>query len=665
METESLETDSLSTVGETAIESELESELEEKTLDIKIIGDGDVRIIDAYGEVTKLGYDAETDQWTKGYPLGSEITVDASVKDETSFIYAFYIKNDNGALQKEQITGKGAEYKSTYVLNDNIQMLVVFAKVDEKEIVFDNPLDMERSYGVQTLALGDIGQNWGMYNLFTAYTIVPELGPNATYAYGHIIQVDSNGDMIYEDSTHTAYCIEYGIECPSGGYLTEEDLTVSQKDMIGYALAYGWRQQDTNYNDDLYKDVYARSEMAVTQGIIWCCTKGIFNTDSGESAMDTIINATYEPNHARDYYLQLKNKILNVDIKPSFNGKTLTLEWNEKNKRYETKVTDTNGVLEYFDYVYSGVTFSRKGNTLTIYTKNEYPEEIKVKAKREIIGGEKSVKTWNGWNGKQDMATYTENSREVTSMIRIKTKTKGGTLKLSKVSTKPHVTNENSYYSLENAVYGIYSDKECTKLVDKMTTDVSGSSNSVSLSEGDYYIKEISASKGYLLDSETYLVTVSSGKETLLEVKEVPMVGKIILTKTIHHEDINFDNGNPMFIFKLIGTCSDGKEHILYQIVDFTKDYVLANTDEHGDVHLTITFDDLPAGTYVAYELTTSRYTLEKITNIVNGVLNESKVEFTLDTVKSMEGEAEFINDNYEQQNYSDSAKVINEIRFQ
>ena len=38
-------------------------------------------------------------------------------------------------------------------------------------------------------------------------------------------------------------------------------------------------------------------------------------------------------------------------------------------------------------------------------------------------------------------------------------------------------------------------------------------------------------------------------------------------------------------------------------------------------------------------------------------------VKFTLSTSDQMEGKARFTNDNYEQQNFSDSAKVINVLK--
>ena len=115
-------------------------------------------------------------------------------------------------------------------------------------------------------------------------------------------------------------------------------------------------------------------------------------------------------------------------------------------------------------------------------------------------------------------------------------------------------------------------------------------------------------------------------------------------------------------MFKLTGTNTKNETRTLYRIVDFTKEYVKAHTDKQGNVSIMITFDQLPSGDYIVSELETSRYTIEAVSNIKNGVQINDTVKFSLTTIGSMEGSAVFINDNYEQQNFSDSAKIINEL---
>ena len=267
---------------------------------------------------------------------------------------------------------------------------------------------------------------------------------------------------------------------------------------------------------------------------------------------------------------------------------------------------------------------------------------------------------FGGEGTKQDCGTLFSESYSATTSMSVVFKATTGNLVLTKISSDSKIINDEVNYSLSGAKYGVYSNSSCTQSVGLLTTTSSGLTNTLSLSEGIYYVKEIEASKGYHLDTNVYKVVVNSGKKTELKVKEDPVLGKICLTKVIHANDINFDNGNPMFMFKLTYTDSQNNVRTWYEIVDFTKSYVDTHTDESGDVSLTVEFDELIAGTYKAYELETSRYTLESITHLKNGVKMNDTVKFTLSTSDQMEGKARFTNDNYEQQNFSDSAKVIN-----
>ena len=97
-----------------------------------------------------------------------------------------------------------------------------------------------------------------------------------------------------------------------------------------------------------------------------------------------------------------------------------------------------------------------------------------------------------------------------------------GYLNLKKVSANPELTDNNSCYSLEGAVYGVYSDSGCTAEVATLTTDASGISNTVELDAGTYYVKETKVPKGYALDTRVHTVTVTSGQTYTLSVTDLP-----------------------------------------------------------------------------------------------------------------------------------------------
>lgn len=100
-----------------------------------------------------------------------------------------------------------------------------------------------------------------------------------------------------------------------------------------------------------------------------------------------------------------------------------------------------------------------------------------------------------------------------------------GQAELYKQSANKAITQDNTSYSLEGACYGLYSDEQCTQLVQSATTDSDGHAVFANIPSGDYYVREIYPSQGYLLDESVYRVTVSSGTTTQVEgspVEEIP-----------------------------------------------------------------------------------------------------------------------------------------------
>ena len=97
------------------------------------------------------------------------------------------------------------------------------------------------------------------------------------------------------------------------------------------------------------------------------------------------------------------------------------------------------------------------------------------------------------------------------------------TLSLRKSSSNTDITNGNSCYSLANAKYGIYSNAACTSQVSTFTTNANGTSNSINLEPGTYYVKEISAPEGYYIDNTVKTVSLSSGENKVVSFTDKPM----------------------------------------------------------------------------------------------------------------------------------------------
>lgn len=91
---------------------------------------------------------------------------------------------------------------------------------------------------------------------------------------------------------------------------------------------------------------------------------------------------------------------------------------------------------------------------------------------------------------------------------------------------------KNTQYSLSGAKYQLYTNSACTtqaKDIDGnnaiLTTDANGNTNTLSMSVGTYYAKEVTPGAGYRLDSQVYTVTVTGGETATFTSAEPPAYG--------------------------------------------------------------------------------------------------------------------------------------------
>lgn len=148
-----------------------------------------------------------------------------------------------------------------------------------------------------------------------------------------------------------------------------------------------------------------------------------------------------------------------------------------------------------------------------------------------------------------------------------------GTLNLIKTSSTTINSIAETYFSLENAVYGVYSDKECNLQVGELVTNVYGKSNSISLDAGIYYIKEIAAPKGHQCNSSVYTIEVSAGKSNSISVSDTPL-SVFIIKKTSSNSNVT--EGNACYSL-------EGAEYTIYSDVACTNPLQTITTDGNGE----------------------------------------------------------------------------------
>lgn len=86
-------------------------------------------------------------------------------------------------------------------------------------------------------------------------------------------------------------------------------------------------------------------------------------------------------------------------------------------------------------------------------------------------------------------------------------------------------------YSLAGAVYGVYDN--AGKEVGRLTTNAEGRANTLTLAAGSYSVKEISAPKGYRLDTKIYPVAVTGGETATVSCSDEPLFDplKLVIEK--------------------------------------------------------------------------------------------------------------------------------------
>ncbi len=180
-----------------------------------------------------------------------------------------------------------------------------------------------------------------------------------------------------------------------------------------------------------------------------------------------------------------------------------------------------------------------------------------------------------------------------------------GVLDLQKSSSNTAVTDNNSHYSLKGASYGVYASKSDAEAghgaLATLTTDKLGSATSGALEPATYYLREKEASPGYKVDTKTYSATVKRGETTVVETKEVPMMGYLDLKKASSNTAISNKNGCYSVKGAVYGVYTTKACDTLATYPDSGKKAQLS-TDADGYVKS----DALPLGTYYVKEISAS-----------------------------------------------------------
>ena len=360
----------------------------------------------------------------------------------------------------------------------------------------------------------------------------------STKAHAKVSEFSSNysGMILYSMiDGHIAYCMNFGLDAHSGYVMgssdapTKTDLSMEQRRQLAYCMYYGY-----GHDVEEAPTLDQRDQYIATQAVVWIIENGIFGTAGADSAATTLTNSAPNPESSYAYYVTLRDQIasaMNIVV-PSFASRaesmaeTYTLSWNDENQRFEVTLEDGNSVLDGYDLSLDGFSFEKGSSSITISTTEVKTEAVTGK----LTANSGRVETPNGcvfWvtgnASDQEFVSDKPSADPVNAYFRVVTDDIGyGYLeKIDKATgTK-----------LKGAVYGIYSDILCTKLVEQMVTGDNGGCKSGALRAGTYYVKEITSPNGYVLDSEVHTLVVKPGETVWFTAKDDEQKGSITIYK--------------------------------------------------------------------------------------------------------------------------------------
>ena len=399
-----------------------------------------------------------------------------------------------------------------------------------------------------------------------------------------------------------AYCIQPGVRSDdSSNYVQGSsgcwyNLPASVQSGIALALACGYPSAEygSAYGDSNSSDIIDAEKWAATQAIIWdliCEYRSPYDYRSWEtSPFYGCVDTSRYPTFAM-WYSEIVDAMQSAADIPSFAATSSrwcdTIELTkDASGSYSASVTDTNGVLSDFNFGANsgnGITFSQKGNTLTITATPEAAKNLSTEKTYSATGSaygidpDEAVLCWYDSTGKyQSLASYTGTGLDpVRAYIKIKATVaeEVGSLTINK-------TDADTGKALAGVTYRLY-DSAGNKIADA-TTGTDGMAVFSDLPLGSYTYQEISAPEGYVVDSTKYPITITTTTLNITETRTNALAkGSLTINKT------DADTGKAL-------------AGVTYRLFDSAGNKIAdATTGTNGKA----VFSDLPLGSYTYQEI--------------------------------------------------------------
>lgn len=426
------------------------------------------------------------------------------------------------------------------------------------------------------------------------------LGPAMNPVYSYSVEDTTTGiySKVYGLSYGNSATNREGVEYTGIGNGSYAD------NKIGLGLAFGLNylsSEQASNQEVVGADVQASS--IATQMYIWIVNAGLLGTP----AETEVVSANLTGNALARYY-NIRNSVEQASANPSYTYSSvgeakkhpIEMNWNDAMGRYEYTVTDTNGletmalVALYIDEN-PNISYSKNGDSVTFFT----TEQVGTIDNPECITVRKSIN--NGrWvpgyattvdNGQQ--LVYLSGRQNANSDTYVSFYTNALRVQVTKTLGDIDANHNTGDATVAGAVYGVYTDYDCTQLVQEITTDANGIATTKPLEDRDYYVKEISQPEGTKIDGTTYTARATDAKDVNGQ--------KIVYVKS---ENQVIYGGFRMIVSISDLTGDTTKEPAVGSVMKLTlnsnpDEYYTETVDEHGYVD----FTDIPYGHYTCTEI--------------------------------------------------------------
>ena len=369
-----------------------------------------------------------------------------------------------------------------------------------------------------------------------------------------------------------AYCIQPGVHSDdSGSYVQGSsgcwyNLPASVQSAIALALACGYPSADygTASGDRNSSAIINAEKWAATQAIIWeliCEYRSAYTYDDwGYSPFYDCVDTSRYPTFELWYdeiaaAMQSANEIPSFATYAELWADVIELKRNAAGS-YTASVTDTNGVLSAYNFTANsgnGVTFTRKGNTLTITATAAAAKNLLGEKTYAATGSafemdpDEAVLCWYDRTGRyQAMASYTGVGRDPLRVyIKIRAVGEKGSLTINKVDAE-------TGKALAGVTYRLYDSSG--KNVTDVTTGADGKAVFKDLAQGKYSYQEISAPSGYVVDNTKYQITITSAALNITHKRTNALAKGSITVRKVDATSAPLAGAE-----LLLGTSADGK----------------------------------------------------------------------------------------------------------